>query len=105
MQRLLLFYALSGALSLGYQVVWMRHFVDRFGSSTFTFVLVVSCFIAGLSAGALASAPVARAVSRATERALRVLVVGDRARVLDGLLQLELGDVIELDAEGEPLAD
>jgi spermidine synthase len=65
MQRLLLFYALSGALSLGYQVVWMRHFVDRFGSSTFTFVLVVSAFIAGLSAGALASARVARVVAHA----------------------------------------
>ncbi len=55
MRTLHLSYALSGLISLGYQVFWLRHFVDRFGSSTFTFVLVISCFIAGLSAGALAS--------------------------------------------------
>lgn len=76
MQRLLLFYALSGALSLGYQVVWMRHFVDRFGSSTFTFVLVVSGFIAGLSAGAMASAPVARFVTRALRARGELAVYG-----------------------------
>lgn len=55
MRKLYVGYALSGWISLGYQVVWLRHFVDRFGSSTFTFVLVVCGFIAGIGAGALAS--------------------------------------------------
>jgi zinc protease len=35
---------------------------------------------------------------------LRVLVVGDRARVLSELSELGRGEVIELDTEGEPLA-
>ncbi len=55
LRHLHLLYALSGLLSLGYQVVWLRHFVDRFGSSTLTFALVVSAFIGGLGIGALAS--------------------------------------------------
>ena len=33
MRLLLVCYALSGLFSLGYQVVWLRMFVDRFGSS------------------------------------------------------------------------
>lgn len=55
MRTLFHLYALSGLFSLAYQVCWLRHFTDRFGSSTFTFVLVLCCFIGGLGAGALAS--------------------------------------------------
>ena len=47
-RAVLALYAASGLFSLGYQVVWLRHFVDRFGSSTFTFVLVICGFIGGL---------------------------------------------------------
>ena len=48
-----------------------------------------------------------REVARAhlsPERAL-VLVVGDKASVLPGLLELGLGSVQELDIDGGPLAD
>ena len=45
-------YGLSGLLSLGYQVVWFRVFADRYGATTFTFGLVVLCFIGGLGLGA-----------------------------------------------------
>ncbi len=76
MRILLLCYALSGLLSLGYQVVWLRHFVDRFGSSTFTFVLVICCFIAGLGAGALFSRPVSNALRRAMPRAGNLQIYG-----------------------------
>ena len=76
MRILLLCYAISGLLSLGYQVVWLRHFVDRFGSSTFTFVLVICCFIAGLGAGALFSRPVSNALRRAMPRAGNLQIYG-----------------------------
>lgn len=59
MQVLWACYFLSGLISLGYQVVWFRHFVERFGSSGTTFALVVCNFIGGLGVGALASRPVA----------------------------------------------
>ena len=55
MKRVLLFYALSGFISLAYQVAWFRIVTDWFGSTNFTFALVVVNFIGGLSAGALAS--------------------------------------------------
>jgi len=64
MRLLLACYALSGLFSLGYQTMWLRHFTDRFGSTTFTFVLVISCFIAGLGAGALRSRGVSRWLKR-----------------------------------------
>lgn len=48
-------YALSGFVSLGYQVTWFRIYVDQFGCSSLTFILVVTNFIVGLGAGALAS--------------------------------------------------
>lgn len=48
-------YGLSGFVSLGYQVSWFRIFVDQFGSSNLTFVLVICNFLGGLGAGALLS--------------------------------------------------
>ncbi|MEN6626028.1 MAG: hypothetical protein ABFD69_07375 [Candidatus Sumerlaeia bacterium] len=61
-------YCLSGLIALGYQVVWFRVLVDRFGSTNLTFVLVVVNFIGGLGAGALAS----RRLGGFLERALRL---------------------------------
>jgi spermidine synthase len=55
MIRLFLLYALSGFVSLGYQVAWLRIGVDLFGSTDLTFVLVLANFIGGLGAGSLAS--------------------------------------------------
>jgi len=52
-QRVFLFYCLSGFVSLGYQVVWFRIFVDRFGSTNLTFLLVLTSFIGGLGLGAI----------------------------------------------------
>ncbi len=76
MRILLLAYAASGAISLGYQVVWLRHFVDRFGSSTFTFVLVIACFIVGLGAGALASQRLADALRKRLRGADELVLYG-----------------------------
>ena len=59
-------YALSGFASLAYQVVWLRVLTDRFGSTNLTFLLVISCFIAGLGLGALASARVTATLARLT---------------------------------------
>ena len=58
MRPVLLAYAVSGFISLGYQVAWFRILTDRYGSTNFTFALVVTCFIGGLALGAAASRPV-----------------------------------------------
>jgi predicted membrane-bound spermidine synthase len=64
MFRLFLLYAVSGFVSLGYQVAWFRIFTDWFGSTNLTFALVVCCFIGGLGFGALWSKPVANWIGR-----------------------------------------
>ena len=55
MTRLYLLYALSGFVSLGYQVIWFRVFADRLGATNLSFLVVLCGFIAGLGFGALAS--------------------------------------------------
>ena len=50
-----LLYALSGGCSLIYQLVWFHDFVDFMGTTGSTLVIVLSCFIGGLGAGALCS--------------------------------------------------
>ncbi len=80
MHRVYLIYALSGFVSLGYQVAWFRIYVDRFGSTNLTFALVVCCFIGGLGAGSLLS-------ERLCRRLAATLKIGDRLR-LYGLLEL-----------------
>jgi spermidine synthase len=64
MIRIFLLYALSGFVSLGYQVAWLRIGVDLFGSTDLTFVLVLANFIGGLGAGSLASRAVAERLAR-----------------------------------------
>jgi spermidine synthase len=64
MIRLFLLYALSGFVSLGYQVAWLRIGVDLFGSTDLTFVLVLTNFIGGLGAGSLASRAIAERLAR-----------------------------------------
>lgn len=82
-RRLCVLYALSGCISLGYQVAWFRIFVDWFGSTSLTFALVVANFIGGLGLGALLS-----------RRLTRLLVdrsgLRDRLRVY-GLVELLVG--------------
>jgi predicted membrane-bound spermidine synthase len=54
----------SGAVSLGYQVMWFRIYAQRFGSTNLTFALVLVSFIGGLGVGALLSERLARALAR-----------------------------------------
>lgn len=68
------FYCLSGFVSLAYQVTWFRLYVDQFGSTNLTFILVLCNFIAGLGFGALASRRLAAWLGR-------VLRIQDRLRV------------------------
>ena len=86
MIRIFLVYALSGFLSLAYQVAWFRIFTDWFGSTNLTFALVVTNFIGGLAVGALLS------------RRLTNIVVGrtslrDRLRIY-GLVELLIGATV-----------
>ena len=53
--RIYLLYCCSGFISLAYQICWFRTYVDKFGSSTFTFTVVLCSFIVGLGLGAMAS--------------------------------------------------
>ena len=62
------FYALSGFVSLGYQVSWFRICVNQLGSNNLTFILVVCCFIGGLGTGSLCS----RQISSACASLLRI---------------------------------
>src|SRR5512144_1586653 len=48
-------YFLSGFIALGYQVTWFRSFIDRFGSTNLTMLVVVTAFLGGIGAGSLAS--------------------------------------------------
>ena len=80
MSRVLLAYAVSGFVSLAYQVAWFRIVTDWFGSTNTTFALVVTNFIGGLAVGALAS-------RRTTDRLVRLPGMGERLRVY-GLVEL-----------------
>ena len=83
MRRVYFFYALSGFISLGYQVAWFRIFVDWFGSTNLTFALVICNFIGGLGCGALCSRRITRLLARRTG-------INDKLR-LYGLLELMVG--------------
>ena len=83
-----LLYALSGGLSLSYQVVWFRIFIDRFGSTNLTFILVLCCFIGGLGLGALLSRNVQQWLTQCTR-------VEDPLR-LYGLLELGIAAAVLL---------
>jgi len=78
--RVYLLYALSGFVSLGYQVAWFRIVADRFGSTNLTFALVVCSFIGGLGVGAMASRRLCSFLSGTTG-------IRDRLR-LYGLIEL-----------------
>jgi len=83
-----LLYALSGFVSLGYQVVWFRIYVDRFGSTNLTFGLVLCCFIAGLGTGSLAS-------DRCTRWLGRILGISDRLRIY-GVVEILVSGLVLL---------
>ena len=83
MRRVFPLYALSGFISLGYQVAWFRIFVDWFGSTNLTFALVVCSFIGGLGCGALLSQRITRLLADRTG-------IRDKLR-LYGLIELLVG--------------
>ena len=83
MRRVFPLYALSGFISLGYQVAWFRIFIDWFGSTNLTFALVVCNFIGGLGCGALLSQRITRLLAGRTG-------IGDKLR-LYGLIELLVG--------------
>ena len=85
-----LLYCFSGFLSLVYQVVWFRSYVDHFGATNLTFAVVLCNFILGLGAGALASKPIAN-------RLARWLSMPDRLRVY-GVVELLIGAAVMLTA-------
>jgi predicted membrane-bound spermidine synthase len=76
MARIFVAYALSGFVSLGYQVAWFRIFTDWFGSTTLTFGLVVCNFIGGLGIGALLSDPMAKLLADRLNFSDRLRVYG-----------------------------
>jgi spermidine synthase len=86
MIRIFLIYALSGFLSLAYQVAWFRIFTDWFGSTNLTFALVVINFIGGLATGALLS-------RRVTDFVVTRTPIRGRLRVY-GLVELLVGATV-----------
>lgn len=54
---LLALYGLSGFAAMAYQVAWTRALILSLGSSTYSFSLIVSCYIFGLATGSLAMTP------------------------------------------------
>jgi spermidine synthase len=94
-QRALVYglYCLSGLVSLVYQAAWFRIFVDRFGSTTLTFVLVVTNFIGGLGLGALVGrrASVWLSARLGSAQRLRVYGVLELCVSAGALLTLALG--------------
>ena len=88
MIQVFLLYALSGFVSLGYQVAWFRIFTDWFGSTNLTFALVVSNFIGGLAVGAILS-------ERITDFFRGRMKVGDGLRIY-GLIELLVATTVLL---------
>ena len=86
MAVVLVFFFLSGATSLGYELLWLRHLQLIFGSSTLAVSTVVASFMAGLSLGAYG---VGRYV-RKSERFLTLYGVLELGIGLYGLLSLFL---------------
>jgi len=58
--------ALSGFTALGAEVVWTRQLSLLFGATVYTFSLILAVFLAGLGAGSLAGAYLARRTSLPT---------------------------------------
>lgn len=63
-RALLLLYALSGFAAMAYQVAWTRALILSLGSSTYSFSLIVSCYIFGLATGSLLMTPLADRLRR-----------------------------------------
>ena len=67
--------ALSGFTALGAEVVWTRQLSLLFGASVYTFSLILAVFLAGLGAGSLAGASLARRATAPTVMLGRIQVL------------------------------
>ena len=88
-RTLLALYALSGFAAMAYQVAWTRALILSLGSSTYSFSLIVSCYIFGLAVGSLG-------MSRWVDTLKRPLAV---AGSLQGLIALGALFVVPLFGE------
>lgn len=95
MIRIFILYAISGFISLGYQITWFRVFTDWFGSTNLTFALVVCNFIGGLAAGALLSRRITNFVATRAN-------IADPLRVY-GLIEILVGATVLLTVFAEYL--
>jgi spermidine synthase len=64
-------FALSGALSMVYELGWTRRLATLLGSSVYSFAIILATFLAGLGIGSLLAAPLQR-LARNPLRALAV---------------------------------
>ena len=74
--------ALSGALSMGYEVLWTRILVFSFTSTVHAFSLILATFLAGLAIGSYAFTRVERRHDRVRALALAQVLAGLGAAVL-----------------------
>lgn len=57
-------FAVSGAISMSYQVLWTRAYVIILGSSTYSFTLILAAFLIGIAAGSSVVSPLVKRIRR-----------------------------------------
>lgn len=57
-------FAVSGAISMSYQVLWTRAYVIILGSSTYSFTLILGGFLIGIAAGSSLMSPFVKRIRR-----------------------------------------
>ncbi len=60
----LVLFALSGGVSMSYQVLWTRAYVIILGSSTYSFTVILTGFLVGIAAGSAAISPIIKRIRR-----------------------------------------
>lgn len=95
LRRVYLLYALSGFVSLAYEVAWFRILVDWFGSTSLTFALVVCGFVGGVGCGALLSRRITDWLTARTGLRDRLRLYGlvELLVAASALLTLAVGDL------------
>jgi len=57
-------FAISGAISMSYQVLWTRAYVIILGSSTYSFTLILGAFLIGIASGSSLMSPFVKRIRR-----------------------------------------
>ena len=78
----------SGILAVAYEVLWTRHLLNLFGSTTTATASMLAAFMAGMALGAWA-------MGRASEAARRPLLIYAGLEVVLGAYGLGIGGIIE----------